>query len=91
MGVAAVPGHFLPHAPAAKTASHFAVGHREVSHYLLLRRAILLHIATGLMPFQDRQMAIGIGRRQFISGLGGATVAELNVDPDRRRLASPDN
>jgi hypothetical protein len=35
-------------------------------------------------------MAIGIGRRQFISGLGGATVAELNVDPDRQRLASTD-
>jgi len=43
------------------------------------------------MPFQDGQMAIGIGRRQFISGLGGATVAELNVDPDGRILASTNN
>jgi putative ABC transport system substrate-binding protein len=36
-----------------------------------LGRDILLHIAQGIVPAGTGRMAIGIGRRQFISALGG--------------------
>jgi len=35
----------------------------------------LRHIAAGVTPLGSGQMAIGIGRRQFISALGSAAVA----------------
>jgi putative ABC transport system substrate-binding protein len=40
-----------------------------------LGRDILRHIAAGMIPLGTDEMAIGIGRRRFISVLGGATVA----------------
>jgi putative tryptophan/tyrosine transport system substrate-binding protein len=40
-----------------------------------LVRDILPCIAAGMIPLGTDQMAIGIGRRQFIFALGGATVA----------------
>jgi putative tryptophan/tyrosine transport system substrate-binding protein len=40
-----------------------------------LTRDILPRIAAGVIPLVAGQMAIGIGRRQFISALGGAAVA----------------
>jgi putative ABC transport system substrate-binding protein len=39
-----------------------------------LKRDTLSHIAAGMIPSGTGQMAIGIGRRQFISALGGAAV-----------------
>jgi putative ABC transport system substrate-binding protein len=38
-------------------------------------RDILPHIAAGMIPFGTGQMAIDIGRRRFISALGGAAAA----------------
>ena len=38
-----------------------------------MKRGILFHIATGVPP--RRSTAIDIGRRQFVSALGGATLA----------------
>jgi putative ABC transport system substrate-binding protein len=40
-----------------------------------LKRDTLFHIAAGMIPLGTGQMAIGIGRRHFISVLGGASVA----------------
>jgi putative ABC transport system substrate-binding protein len=40
-----------------------------------LGRDILPNIAAGMIPLGTGQMTIGIGRRQFISALGGATFA----------------
>src|SRR5271168_177746 len=40
-----------------------------------LGRDILLRIAAGMNPLGMWQVVISIGRRQFISALGGATVA----------------
>jgi len=37
-------------------------------------RDILPHIAAGMIPAGTKQMAFGIGRRQFISVLGGASL-----------------
>jgi putative tryptophan/tyrosine transport system substrate-binding protein len=39
-----------------------------------LGRDILPHIAAGMIPLGAGQMAIDIGRRQFISALGGASL-----------------
>jgi hypothetical protein len=40
-----------------------------------LRHAILPYIAAGVIPLGSGQMTIDLGRRQFISTLGGASLA----------------
>jgi putative tryptophan/tyrosine transport system substrate-binding protein len=40
-----------------------------------LRRDILFAIAAGMFPLGDRQMAMGIGRRELMAALGGVAVA----------------
>ena len=69
----AAKGHFLPHAPAAKAARHFVLGPpRSRLQTCRLGRDSIRYIAVGVTPLGADQMAIGIGRRQFISALGGA-------------------
>jgi len=45
---------------------------RDVGHGPLSQRDILPDIAAGMTPLGAGQMAIGIGRRQSLSALGGA-------------------
>jgi putative ABC transport system substrate-binding protein len=65
---AAVEGHFLPHAPAAKAAT----GPTSSRFRSAVERDI---VPAMLIPLGADQMAIGIVRRQFITVLGGATFA----------------
>ena len=59
-----------------KQANLFAVGPpSSTSQTCRLGRDILPHIAAGMIPVGTGQMAIDIGRRKFISALGGAAVA----------------
>ena len=57
---------------AAKSRRH---GIRRQSQTSRLGRDIIAHIAVGMIPLGTRQMAIGIGRRQLISALGGTAFA----------------
>jgi hypothetical protein len=55
-----------------KTASFFVVGPPQSrSQTGRLGRDILPHIAAGMISLGTYEMAIGIGRRQFILALGG--------------------
>jgi hypothetical protein len=54
----------------------FSLGSLSRSQKSDLRRAILPRIAAGItIPLGTGKMAIGIGRRRFISALGGAAAA----------------
>jgi putative ABC transport system substrate-binding protein len=68
-------GQNLTHALQQKQRGFSLSEHREVGQKSNLKRTILPHIAAGVIPLRTGQMTVGIGRRQFISALGGATVA----------------
>ena len=59
--------------PVAAELLHYTKRRQGQTRRLL--RDILLRIAAGIILFGTGQMAIGIGRRQFISAVGGAVVA----------------
>ena len=67
-------GHIPPHAPAAKAASVSPTDHRKVGRRPV-GEGVILFSRSGTIPLGADQMAIGIGRRQFIAVLGGAAAS----------------
>jgi hypothetical protein len=67
--------HRLPHCGKAGSLFAFGLPCRRPQTWRLSRDK-LPHIAAGsVIPLGMGQMAIGVGRRQFISALGGALLA----------------